>query len=327
MNTTQGQEDFRGDTDPFVVAVTHCADCRTTMDGLRVFAGSTPIHRYLWGSIAQTVSCTVVIYRNILIKLLQCPSCHHTKFHTPAYEFTDAEALLVRIQARQNRLYIPRPALEAPLRPAPQPIERLDKKIDCANTQCFTKSNQTRTQGNRNCISYLCGNCCRGARILASTANTVRQKCSVHHVDAVTPTVMGIPSQAVPAHPPPSRTFTLTQPAPVLVNIQHPVPLQLANDIAQPPLAQPSLIDPKLLETGMALSQTAPAVSGRGRQQLLAQPMGAHWHERHQEAINVKEASKAMKTHRQELDDKKKRTCEVLIWFKVHDNHRENWFN
>ena len=55
--------------------------------------------------------------------------------------------------------------------------------------------------------------------------------------------------------------------------------------------------------------------------------MGAHWHERHQEAINVKEASKAMKTHRQKLDDKKKRTCEVLIWFKVRDNHHENQFN
>jgi hypothetical protein len=326
MNTTQGQEDSRRDTDPFIVAATHCTDCRTTMDGLRVFAGSTPIHRHLRGSIAQTVSCTIVIHHNTFIILSQCPNCHHTKFHTPAYEFADAEALLVRIQARQNRLYIPRPALEAPLRPAPQPIERPDKKINCANTRCFTKSNQTRTQGNRNCIGYLCGNCCRGARISASTANTVRQKCNVHHVDAVTPTIMGIPSQAVPARPPPSGTFTLTQPAPVLVNIPHPVPLPFANDIVQPPLTQSPPIDPKLLATDMALLQTAPASSGRGRQQLLAQPMGTHWRERHREAINVKEASKAMKTHRQELDDKKKRTCEVLIWFEVRNNHCGNGF-
>jgi hypothetical protein len=75
------------------------------------------------------VSCTIVIRRNTLIILLQCPNCHHAKLQTLAYEFADAEALLVRIQACQNKLYIPRPALDAPLRPAPQPIECPDKKL------------------------------------------------------------------------------------------------------------------------------------------------------------------------------------------------------
>ena len=82
----------------------------------------------------------------------------------PAYEYADAKALLIWILARWDKVYIPQPALDALLQPAPQPSERPDKKIECANDQCLTKSTQTHTQGNRGCIDYFCSSCCRNAR-------------------------------------------------------------------------------------------------------------------------------------------------------------------
>jgi hypothetical protein len=219
MNTTQGQEDFRCDTDPFAVVATHCTDCSTTMDEHHVFAGLTLIHRHLQESIAQTVSCTIVIHCSTLIKLLQCPNCHHTKFHTPVYEFTNAEALLVWIQACQNRLYISPPHARSTTSSSTSAYRMSRQKNQLRQysvlheIQSDTYFKATRT---------MCGNCCKGAQISASTANTACQKCNIHHVDTVTPTIMGILSQAVPAFSPPSGTLMLTQPAPAFSTCQHP---------------------------------------------------------------------------------------------------------
>ena len=45
--------------------------------------------------------------------------------------------------------------------------------------------------------------------------------------------------------------------------------------------------------------------------------MGQNWAWNREDALNDATASKSLKTQRQEIDDKKKHTCEVLIWFEV----------
>jgi hypothetical protein len=45
--------------------------------------------------------------------------------------------------------------------------------------------------------------------------------------------------------------------------------------------------------------------------------MGRNWAHNREDALADAAASKSLKTQRQEIDDKKKRTCEVLIWFEV----------
>jgi len=44
---------------------------------------------------------------------------------------------------------------------------------------------------------------------------------------------------------------------------------------------------------------------------------GTEWARNWEDALNDATASKSLKTQRQEIDDKKKHTCEVLIWFEV----------
>jgi hypothetical protein len=113
----------------------------------------------------------------MLVRQCTSPDCHHTEFHTSPYEFVDAEALLVHVRVHIDGQYILQVALDASLRAAMQPIIQPDKKIDCTNPNCFTKQNQ-QTQGNCNCIAYLCGPCCKDARIQATNSNNARPKCN-----------------------------------------------------------------------------------------------------------------------------------------------------
>src|ERR1700683_1888402 len=173
------------------------------------------------------------------------PDCHHTEFHTPAYEFVDAEVLLVWIRACADQQYIPQAALNVLLHPAAQPINRPDNKIDCVNPHCFTKANQ-HTQGNRNCITYLCGPCCKNARIDAINSNSACPKCNAHKQAAATPTMAG--QQPVTAyHPAPPMNIAAVQPPPNL-------PGPANNQLPFPPYLPPSnsaapnnIIDPILI--------------------------------------------------------------------------------
>jgi hypothetical protein len=157
------------------------------------------------------------------------PGCHHTEYHTPAYEYVDAEALLVRIRPREDKQYIPKVALDAPLRPATQSVNRPDGRIDCSNPNCFTRSRQ-RTQGNRNCIGYFCGPCCKDAKLAAINSNSARPKCAVHKQDPATPTVLSLQLIGAYQHGPPTDVRFAPPPA----NIPGPV---RAN---QPPYRPPT---------------------------------------------------------------------------------------
>jgi hypothetical protein len=281
------EQDSRRDTDPYIRQLTICKKCHHTIDGLRVHEGSTSGNRQHRGRLCQTVRLIYyffIIPRFLLYLVTQCPECHWTEYLTDAYEYTDAVALLVRIQARQDKAYIPKSAVDAPLRLATQPIERQDGKIDCANPQCYTKSNQTRTQGNRNCIEYLCGACCKSSRTTAAVSGVTRPKCTTHKIVAVNP--------AIPAsHAPQATLHRVTQPA------------------VDPVLLHPSQNPP--------VPQHRPIVPDVGRQRILAQPMGHNWERRRQEAIDADVAVRSAKLEKQELAETKKRTCDLRIWFKV----------
>ena len=45
--------------------------------------------------------------------------------------------------------------------------------------------------------------------------------------------------------------------------------------------------------------------------------MGHNWVQKHQDAVQEDTLQKSLKTQRQENDEKKKRTCDVRIWFEV----------
>ena len=130
-------------------------------------------------------------------------------------------------------------------------------------------------------------------------------------MDAVTPTIMGIPSHTVPAHPPRSGNPALQVALPAL-------PAASIQLLAPPTTTSQAIVDPTLLRTGnIGSAPSAPVSSGRGRQRTLAQPMGQNWARNREDALNDATASKSLKTQHQEIDDKKKCTCEVLIWFEV----------
>lgn len=235
----------------------------------------------------------ITLWLTITPCCLQCPECHWTEYLTEAYKYADAKALLVRIWARQDRAYIPQSVLDVPLRPAAEPNERQDGKIDCANPQCYTKSNQTRTQGNRNCIEYLCGTCCKNSRTTAAVSNIARPKCSTHKVSVVTPVVSAPPLLAGPMTAPP-----------------------LALPIAPQPAINPALRNPS---QNLSAPPHRPSVPEVGCQRILAQPMGQNWQRRRQEAIDADVAVKSAKIEKQELVETKKWTCDLWIWFKVHN--------
>ena len=129
-------------------------------------------------------------------------------------------------------------------------------------------------------------------------------------MDAVTLTILGTPSHTILAHPPCPTSLT-TLPA---SKWPHVAPLSVAPSPV--PTAVAPIINPALL-TNRNVGITLPASLGRGWQRTLAQPMGQNWTRNRESALADAAASKSLKTQRQEIDDKKKRTCEVLIWFKV----------
>lgn len=52
-------------------------------------------------------------------------------------------------------------------------------------------------------------------------------------------------------------------------------------------------------------------------ERILAQPMGRNHTKRHEEARAAADEEKSMKIRQRDLHDRMKRTCEVIIWFKV----------
>ena len=89
------------------------------------------------------------------------------------------------------------------------------------------------------------------------------------------PTIMGIPSQDIAAHPPHPANLT-----PAFF-----VPLPAA--LPPAPCATTSHVDPALLTT---------VNLGQGRQHTLAQPMGHHWAHNREDALADAAALKSLET-------------------------------
>ncbi|KAJ7193953.1 hypothetical protein GGX14DRAFT_405116 [Mycena pura] len=166
--------------DPQVKLIQDCtsAGCTYRMGPPRVHQGSNhPEHR---GAIVQ--SCTN-------------RACNRTVPLTQRYIMQDADALLIRINARAKNLTIS-PADNVPLRLAPR-VEVPDAvggKMKCATPDCAS-------QGAKTCIEYLCKKCC-----LAAVA-AVRDPCGYHRRAAIcdNPPPLPLATRSAPAARNPRR--------------------------------------------------------------------------------------------------------------------------
>lgn len=52
----------------------------------------------------------------------------------------------------------------------------------------------------------------------------------------------------------------------------------------------------------------------------LAQPMGANWSRKREAALAIDAQEKSLKSQNIEMQERMKRTCQLLIWYKVRES-------
>lgn len=179
----------------------------------------------------------------------------------------------------------------------------------CLTPTCFTKSG-TRTQGNVNCVSKLCKTCCATALAQAMRAGMGRERCAPHKQ----PQILRRDGVS-PGSPPPFNAEQINN-LPVIPRL---VPHTAARDVTPPPFNQPNQapatpdIDPVLLPPPI----TAP--SQPARTQRLAMPLapGSAWDQAHSAAEKDKNSLRSLKIQQHEMDERKKRTCIIVIYHTV----------
>lgn len=243
----------------------------------------------------------------------------------------DAERLLIRIQSPGDPAGFPDRLRPAPFVSPPRtqvvapaapddpfgPIPATQPEVQaaaiphanpgaCLTPTCFTKS-ATRTQGNVNCISKLCKTCCARATAQAMRAGTGRERCAPHKQPQI--------SRRVSPGPP---TFNAEQ-----INNLRVIPLLVprttARDVTPPPFNQPTQA-PATPDIDPALQPPPkPAPSQPARTQRLAMPLapGSPWDQAHSAAEKDKKNLRSLKIQQHEMDERKKRTCIVVIYHTV----------
>jgi len=215
----------------------------------------------------------------------------------------DAERFLIRLNDPTNPAGLPphlRPATPpSPLQQPPvinptqnPPVTQTfnGNRIFCSNATCVTKSG-TRTPGNNECIAKLCLGCCRVSTAQARNAGIARGKCQPHKQPQVLPQVIPQP-QAAPA---------ILQAVPQ----EHP-----------PPSSQP-MVQP-LLPPSVELPQPPPPLElTQARRRPLAQPIAPAWANQQAAAEQEKISIKSLKIQQQEMDERRKRTCMVIVYHTV----------
>ncbi|KAF8957710.1 hypothetical protein BDZ97DRAFT_1762698 [Flammula alnicola] len=288
-------------TDPVVRPVAVCCGksgrpCGAPMNPIRIYEGkgTRPEMR---GAICQS-----------------CSSCFWTVFHTPAYNYDDAQRLLHRLRYPGHATGYPAdlrppeklarapppqstpPALGAALQPAAtQPIATQGNKIHCSNADCRTLSG-TRTQGSKTCIENKCKRCCKQAALYAAQNFRARKQCHAHsQPELYAQQVTSPAAQAV---------SDLTQPQP---------PTQfVAQPLVQSVVSLPrSVIQP---ENSPAVAVPPPPPLPTQRRSL-AQPMGGTWSSQHDTAVQKTQSLKSFKIQQHEIEERKKRTIMLIIYY------------
>jgi hypothetical protein len=124
--------------------------------------------------------------------------------------------------------------------------------------------------------------------------------------------LINIPAPHLPVH---QQVHVQAYPHPVdpMVENQAIDPGHLAHVQPYRPPANPVVHNYALDPALVSMEQSRNPERGRS----LAQPMGKNWVQKRQDVIKEDTALKLLKTIRQENDEKKKRTCEIRLWFQV----------
>ncbi|PPQ76768.1 hypothetical protein CVT26_000268 [Gymnopilus dilepis] len=298
-------------SDPEIKSIRHCPKCGKAMGGLRVYEGTVNGHQHLRGRIVQ--SCTDVY-------------CHNVEFHTRiSYLWTDAEALIQRVRAREAGVPIPPTFLNVPLRVI-EPLAAPNGPVECRGT-CKSGSTGQRGRGSQSCIGQLCKKCCTNAFETARANNVPRDPCKAHKVGPVRedPALLGqahipsltTPPASIPTIPPASVPPTL--PSALVPSTSLPISAPNLSDSA------PLLDGASALQITPTASQTQPSApneinanqtsKGRGRGRALANPIGPNWLKEYDNANSEQQKFDDLKARRARIDEEMKRTIEFVVYY------------
>jgi len=176
-------------------------------------------------------------------------------------------------------------------------------RIYCSNSTCITKSG-SRTPGNNECCAKLCLGCCRSSTARALDTGIGRSRCQPHKQPQVFPQVVTQPLAASVVPIPQAIPGVVSQPQAVPGVPSQAIPqehLPLPNQ----PLNRPS--------PGPPPEPTQP------RRRPLAQPIAPAWANSQAAAEQEKISIKSLKIQQHEMDERRKRTCILIIYHTVRD--------
>lgn len=235
------------------------------------------------------------------------------------------------------------PQLRPPSPVTPTPPTTQANRIYCANTNCVTKQGP-RTQGSKTCIEHKCKACCIRAVSRAETEGVGRARCNAHVQAAVAPSItlpQALPSSNIPP-PRPSTTNNSGELIRLPQRMIEPIMLSASTTtscpgqaLLTPPSTQPvtplqrpvrlpavpSLPQP-LPSTQQVPPSTHPLVVSRpprptAPRRSLAQPLDDEWAMIHTAAKQEKHQMKTLKFQQQEMEERKRRTCQLIIYHTV----------
>lgn len=269
-----------------------------------------------------TGSIGVYEYSSLLYVLnfvFQCVACHWTHYHTEPFKITDAESLLACLNnpALAILAAVP-PQLRPPSPVTPTPTATQGNRINCTNTSCFTKQGP-RTQGSKTCIEHKCKTCCIRAVSKAEMEGVGRARCNAHVQPAFVSRI--VLSRALPSsHILPPTTNSSGVPIQLPQCIIEPIMLSVLASTSHPnealltpPSTQP--IPPLRPPVCMPMVPHLPQPTALRRS--LAQPLDNEWATVHTAAKQEKHQMKSLKIQQQEMEERKRRTCQLIIYHTV----------
>lgn len=151
----------------------------------------------------------------------------------------------------------------------------------------------------------MCIKCCSSAADSARRGSTPRDQCKVHKQSAVR--VEYAPQSSLGSAIVPTRQSSPMEVAinPTLVNPPAPA---LPN-----PVASVTHVEPHTSQSNISLQPPRPS----GRTKPLAQPLPDAWRQAWDGASKSRDAAKSLKVQRQEMEDKAKRTVDVVFYYAV----------
>ncbi|KAF8077600.1 hypothetical protein FPV67DRAFT_1662416 [Lyophyllum atratum] len=186
-----------------------------------------------------------------------------------------------------------------------------------------------RTQGSKTCVEYKCKTCCIAAVTLAAKNGTARQRCNAHsqpellaqeaarqRPHAGPAGVLAAPPQAPGAEPIGPPRLHQRNIEPIMITPTAP-PIHRAaaqpNPPSEPlplrPAPHPSLPGPIPISGS---TQACQRVMRHGHS--LSQPLSEEWATVYQAATQRKQEAKSLKLRQQEMDDRKRRSCTLIIY-------------